>query len=430
MPAIRTLAMALLLSPSFLAAKPLVTSSEDNVERLCLAREDEPGRVVRACDQALAKSALTMAQRVELLIARGDALLWQDRLEQSVESFRAALGLDPQSVEAWNGLGWALWEFEDERAAHEAFEQSMNLDVSVQGLAGSAATARRTGTISNDHAREMLEASLSIDPDYIWAVREIAWSYLEERNFDAAARKFESALDIEPADLNARFGLGRANLGMGEVEAALELFNGILIDAPDDFPAQVYRIMALRTLDRNAQALRSADRMIASYPDRASGYIERGKALLALERRREAIETYRRAESSVGPNNAIIYWHADALTFDGRFEEALDVIERGLSLDGADYSDHLLRSYIALELKRYPLAKTAAEEALATGIDDPWAHYYIAITLIHSGETQAGISRFARAMEVGLPEHRVGAFASELISAGKYVEAAQLRLKY
>jgi len=81
-------------------------------------------------------------------------------------------------------------------------------------------------------------------------------------------------------------------------------------------------------------------------------------------------------------------------------------------------------------MKNYPLARTAAEAALATGVEDPWAHYYIAITLVHDGETSEGLNRFARAMDFGLPGDRVGAFATELVSAGKYVEAAQLRLKY
>ena len=152
--------------------------------------------------------------------------------------------------------------------------------------------------------------------------------------------------------------------------------------------------------------------------------------MIALARRAEAIETYRNADETLGPNNAILYWYADALTIDGRFGDAMRVIERGLILDGADYSDHLMKSYIALELKDYPTARSAAEASLATGTEDPWAHYYIAITLVHGGETAAGLERFARAIEIGLPDDRVGAFAAELISAGKYVEAAQLRLKY
>ena len=50
--------------------------------------------------------------------------------------------------------------------------------------------------------------------------------------------------------------------------------------------------------------------------------------------------------------------------------------------------------------------------------------------MIHTGETTDGLARFDQAMEGGLPDHRVGVFAKELISAGKFVEAIQLRLKY
>ncbi|NNE81207.1 MAG: tetratricopeptide repeat protein [Silicimonas sp.] len=427
---VRAIVLICLFAASPVVAKPLITSSEETVARVCLARTETPPRIVEACDAALTDATLTSAQRVELLIARADGYLWQEMYDAAVRGYREATAADPQSVEAWNGLGWALWEAQGDEAAYEAFERSVSIDVSVQGLGGKAATARRLGYIDNATAREMLQASLSIDPDYIWAVREIAWSLLEDKDYSASATQFQAALDIEPRDANARYGLGRTKLSSGDHDGALELFNAVLLDSPDDFATQVYRIIALRNLDRNAQALRFADRMIEAYPERASGYIERGQALIALQRRAEAIETYAHAETAVGPNNAILYWYADALTIDGRFGEALSVIERGLSLDGVDYSDHLLRSYIALEMKNYSLARLAAEASLATGVDDPWAHYYIAITLIHDGEISEGLSRFERAMHIGLPGDRVGAFASELISAGKYVEAAQLRLKY
>lgn len=412
------------------SAKPLVTSSEETVARICLAREETPVRIVEACDLALGEAGLTASQRVELMVARGDGLTWQDHFDEAAESYRAASDLDPRSVDAWNGLGWALWEAEGHAEAFEAFTTSLEVDVSVQGLAGQAGAGRRSGAIENCQARDMLRAALSIDPDYIWAVREIAWSHLEDQDYDAAVTEFEAALIIDDGNINARYGLGRAKMALGENETALEIFNGVLDDAPGDFLTEVYRINALRNLDRNAQALREADRLIKDYPDRASGYIERAFALMALERRSDAIETYQKAEQVLGPNNAVLYWYADALTIDGRFEDAMEIIDRGLTLDGADYSDHLMKSYIALEMEDYLLARTAAEASLATGVEDAWAHYYVAITMIHTGETTEGLDRFDRAIALGLPDHRVGAFARELISAGKYVEAAQLRLKY
>ena len=142
------------------------------------------------------------------------------------------------------------------------------------------------------------------------------------------------------------------------------------------------------------------------------------------------IQTYVDAEDALGPNNAILYWHADALTSDGRWADALAVIDRGLALDGADYSDHLLKSYIALEMNDYSLAREAAEASLEMGVNDPWAHYYIAITMVHDGDVDAGLERFDQAVAAGLPDDRIGAFARELIGAGKYIEAAELRIKY
>jgi tetratricopeptide (TPR) repeat protein len=413
-----------------LAAKPLVTSSEETLARLCLARDTAPERIVEACDAALFDAGLTQAQRVDLLVARGDGQFWLDDFSGAEESYREALAKNPRSVEAWNGLGWTFWETEGDEAAYEAFSASLAVDVSVQGLGGTAAAGRRSGVVATDEARRMLEAALAIDPDYVWAMREIGWTLLEDGRTEEAVRRFEAALASDPADINALYGLGRARLAAGEPETALDYFNRMLAEAPDDLSGRIYRITALRRLDRNAQALREADRLIADHPDKATGYVERGRALAALERRAEAIETFRAAEEALGANNALLYWHADLLATDERFAEALDVIERGIGLAGADYSDHLLKSYIAIELGNYALARAAAEASLATGVEDPWAHYYIAVSMVRSGDVPEGLARFDRAIAAGLPADRIGAFARELIGSGKYVEAAQLRLKY
>ncbi|NND22086.1 MAG: tetratricopeptide repeat protein [Silicimonas sp.] len=411
-------------------AKPLVTSSEETTARLCLARDDTPQRIVAACDRALTDASLTRSQRVELLIARADGHLWQSDHAAAADGYRAAAAADPQSADAWNGLGWALRETEGDAAAYQAFETSLAIDVSVQGLGGKAATGRKSGHLTEGEAREILGAALSIDPEYLWAIREIGWSHLDDGNPESAAKSFGDALAIDATDTNARYGLGRASLKSGDAETALALFNDVLADAPDDFAARVYRIITLRELDRNAQALRDSDRLIADFPTRNSGYIERALSLLALERRAEAIETYVTAEEKLGENNSLLYWHADALATDGQFRQALNVIDRALTLSGADYSDHLLKSYIALEMKDYATTRSAAEASLATGVSDPWAHYYIAISMVHSGETTEGLTQFGKAMAAGLPDDRIGAFAKELVSAGKYVEAAQLRLQY
>ena len=130
--------IAILATATPVVAKPLVTSSEDTLARICLARTETAARIVEACDGALTEAGLTQSQRVDIMIARGDGHVWQDQYPEAVRSYREAVGIDPKSVEAWNGLGWALWESEGSQAALEAFETSLTINVSVQGLSGKA----------------------------------------------------------------------------------------------------------------------------------------------------------------------------------------------------------------------------------------------------------------------------------------------------
>ena len=374
-------------------AKPLITSSVETVAGICLAREDAPERLVDACDAALSGAGLTASQRVELMVARADAFLWLDDLEAAEAGYRAATAADPRSYDAWNGLGWVLRETSDDEAAFEAFETSLEIDVSMQGLGARAATGRTTGRITGAEAREILRAALTIDPEYSWALREIGWSHIDDSQPGAAADAFWEALEIDPDDGNARYGLGRALLSSGEADRRWKPSTKFLPASP---------IISRRGSTESS---------------RCGNWTG----------------THRRCGIRIGLSRNSRIWHraiSSGACPSWRCSAALGVIDRAIGLSGSDFTDHLLKSWIALELEDYALAREAAEASIGTGTEDPWAHYYVAISMVHSGQTEEGLGRFDQAMETGLPEDRVGAFAKELISAGKYVEAAQLRLKY
>ena len=430
MPKLHLIAVAACLFAAPLPAKPLITSSEATLARICLKFGDTPERVLAACDGALIEPGVTEGLRADLAAARGDALAALDRQAEAEGAFRAALASNPNSTDGLNGLGWSLRAQQREDEAYEAFGKSLAVDVSADALAGRAATGRSTGAVDGDEARKMLEAALSISPGDVWVQREIGWSYFEDEDYSAAREWFGKAAAGDGTDVNAEYGLGRVALLLDEPEAALEHFNALLAVEGDNESALLYRMVTLRALDRNAQALREAERYIADHPDDTGGYVQKGRALLALQRRGEALKTYEDAEALLGPSNTIAYWHADALSWDGQMEAALAKIDEALALEGAGTDDLILKSYIALELKRYPLARRAAEKALETGANDPWAQFYVAISLIHDGKADEGLTRFDAAIAAGLPADQVGFFAKELISEGKWVQAAQLRLKY
>ena len=89
-----------------LSAKPLITSSEDTLARVCLEGEESASRLITACNEALALPDLTERQRIELLDSLGEVLYWENRSEEAADIYREIIALDETTVIGWNGLGW------------------------------------------------------------------------------------------------------------------------------------------------------------------------------------------------------------------------------------------------------------------------------------------------------------------------------------
>ncbi len=411
-------------------ARPALPISDDTYARVCLALEQSAERLLNACQIALEQPGITDVLRYDLQLSLGAIHQWNSDYQASIDAYEQALQIKPLSTEALSGIGWALRDLGQPDEAYAKFTQALAVDVTASALMGQAAVGREIGEINNDAARDMLSAALAIEPHSGFAQREIAWSYFEDGAVDLAIAAFEKRLNEDPDDVNARFGLGRAALRSEEPAWALTQFNRVLELDPNHTGGRSERLQALRQLDRNAQALSESDLFIEDHPDLTDGYIQRALALSGLERRAEALNTFEQAEAKLGPSNVLLYWYADTLAYDGRFTDALNTIDRALDLEGADASDHMLKSWIALELELYREARDSAEAALELGGEDPWAHFYAAVALVHTESTDEAVTRFQTAMATGLPEDIVGFFAEELVRAGDFVGAAQLRLKY
>jgi len=106
-PKLHLIAVAACLFAAPLPAKPLITSSEATLARICLKFGDTPERVLAACDGALIEPGVTEGLRADLAAARGDALAALDRQAEAEGAFRAALASNPNSTDALNGLAGA-----------------------------------------------------------------------------------------------------------------------------------------------------------------------------------------------------------------------------------------------------------------------------------------------------------------------------------
>ena len=300
----------------------------------------------------------------------------------------------------------------------------------AQGFAGLASAQWRGETHSVRQVMPLFDAAVAIDPEYVWVQREAGWAEIWAENPDAARLRFERALDISNDDANALYGLGRAAYQSGAYEEALGHFRNALQKDETEVLARVYLVQSLRKLRRYRQAIREADRAIKDTPDVTSFYYEKAKAQKSIERRGDALETLKHAVSLFPDNGFLLYHYADTLTDDAEYADALVIIDRVIATDNVDEIDWGLKAFIAIQLERYDLAKSAAFESLKIAPDYAWAEYYLALAFTYSDDTETAVTRFDRAMSAGLPDYMVSDFVAALTSQAKYAQALTVRIRH
>lgn len=421
-------AAAVAIAPA-VAAKPLITGSEETAATLCRDDTIATDRRVAACQEALSDGPLTDGERGEFQTLLGDALAEQDKFDEAETAYRAATDIAVRDPHPWSGLGWLYWNADRYGEAATAFENALERRPTATALAGLGSSKYRDGAADTAETLELIDAALAIDPDYAWAIRERGWTLMNSDPQEAEA-SFRRALTLSDLDWNAHYGLSRALSEQGKFEDALFSI-GRAIEL-DPSPAYAYgqRAFLLRRLDRNAAALEEAEIAIKLEPDWTNGHTQKALALEALGRRTDAIQTFDGAVEAGVEDAFLLYWFADILSNDGQMARALDIINRAIGLPDSDQYDLSLKAYIALQLKDYPETLAAANGALEIDPSMPYPHYYAAVSLVHQGATEDGVGRFDAAMELGLEQHMVGAFAADLIAAGNFVEAIRLRARY
>ncbi|MEM9230473.1 MAG: tetratricopeptide repeat protein [Pseudomonadota bacterium] len=418
------------LTPGLAGAKPVITSSEETLAQVCLGYDRPTEQLITACRAALDGQDMTVQERADLQSALGYALRDMEEDEQAEDAFRAALELDPTGTRARNGLGWVYYDRQDYDRAVVEFQASVDFRASEDGLGGLGAALWRSDQADGETALTWLEAALAIDPEDGWTLRETGWINLDIGRYPAAHAAFDAALAVRHDDWNAHYGRARVFEMQDDFEAALLALNAAVLADPD--VAWIYgkRAYILRLLDRNAQAVTDAERMISMAPAAANGYTQKGLALNELERRAAALESFEAGIAAGAANNFLLYWYADVLSDDAQFDRAAEIIDRAIATGDADASDHSLRAYIAVERRSYPEALEAAETALSMDPEMAYPHYYAAVALVNADKLDAGLERFDQAMRAGLDSYMVGVFAADLLSAGKPFAALALRRKY
>jgi len=168
----------------------------------------------------------------------GDRLLRQGKFAPAIEQLKIATELLAESAQprAWNHLGLAYHQAGQPNEAVQAYQQALRLNPNL------AVTRFNLGCLHFDlnnfpAAIAELSAYTVLEPKTAPAWLKLASAYLRTRQFDAAEKSYQTALQLNPALPEALNGLGLIQIQRKRLREALTFFNTALEKQPNYAPA-------------------------------------------------------------------------------------------------------------------------------------------------------------------------------------------------
>jgi tetratricopeptide (TPR) repeat protein len=172
----------------------------------------------------------------------------QSDFVQAASEYREALKLDPKFAEAYNGLGVAYLNQEDEDAAIESFRKALELSPNlIHARINLALAYFEQGQI--DEAIRENERALVINPDIAEVHFNLALGYQARHQFARAIEEYQNALRINPRLAQAYFNLAALQEQNGDKTEALKNYRSFLNVSENEEEFAEQRLQAVSRID-------------------------------------------------------------------------------------------------------------------------------------------------------------------------------------
>ena len=420
--------LAVSASGLFAEAPPLLRSSEATQSSICLDFERDYADLAVLCETALTEFRHSDREMARILTNLGRSLVETDRLDEGHARLLEAAEIYPAWDRPWISIGWAFWDRNAFDDAGEAFEQALFRKTTAEALAGLSSSMRHAG---HDLGRvmELVDQSLLIEPDYTWAMVEKGWTEIDIGEPETAVKTFQRVLSLDPGYDNAAYGLARSYVAADRRPEALTAISTALEIDPENAYYLAYRSLLHRTLGNARRALEDGIRALDGDPALSDAYVATARALIALGRTPEALDVLLSGRENDVSDNYFHYSYSDILADEGQFDEALSEIDKALQSPGADDRDHVMRSFILMQLFLNDEAFAATRAALALNPDNAVAYLNAAFSLLPDGSPEQIVTEISSAVDAGLSKGELNDFIAHLLSHNQIVLAARIRLE-
>jgi tetratricopeptide (TPR) repeat protein len=210
------------------------------------------------------------------------------QVDEAMDYFRRAITINPNGVEQWDNLGFALVRKGQNAEALPCFEAALRLNprhANTHNNLGNALS--NLGRI--DEAIEHYRLALQVRPDYAEAQNNLGIALVQKGELDEATVRFRSAVGYRPGYPVAHNSLGNVLTLRGHFQEAVPEYEAALRLDPDYAEAHNDLGYALAGLGRFAEAVPHYQRALRLNAGYASAYYNLGCALARLGRSQEAM---------------------------------------------------------------------------------------------------------------------------------------------
>jgi tetratricopeptide (TPR) repeat protein len=170
------------------------------------------------------------------------------KFNPAADLFESATKLDPDSVDAWNGLGWANM---NSRKGAQGFQSSQDftrvlaLDpTNAMALNGMGWASSRIG--QKDDALKYWQRAVDSDPSATSPMSGLAQAALENNDYDEAVKWYERWLKLDPNNADAKSGLEQAKIGQTYTQEALAVATDFFKQLDDEQFADTAKLIGPR----------------------------------------------------------------------------------------------------------------------------------------------------------------------------------------
>ena len=281
----------------------------------------------------------------------------------------------------------------------------------------------------------------TLKPDYVAVPVNMGNIFLELNQLDTAAESFNAALQIDPTNAAAHYGLGQILMSKRNYAGAVVHFQKTLRQVPGANRVHYSLAMAYRGLGdaENVKAhlaqqgtvgVRVSDPLVDALPDLIEGervYLSRGKLAFEAKRYGDAVTEFRKAVAAKPDSITARINLGGALTQVGDLKGAVEQFEEAIRIEPGKANAHYNLAVLLARQNKHEQAIEHLRAALSVDKNDLSARVLLAQQLLRSEHFDEALTEFSRVVQAD-PDNEAALFEQVrlLYRTGQFKQALQV----